>query len=54
MFLVFLSCLLAGVIAAVLWPRRHSSSARAFAVAAVVAAAIIAAVNAWNKSKTIR
>ena len=53
-FFVFLFCLLAGAIAAILWPRRHSSAARAFAVAAVAAAAIIAVVNARNKSKTFR
>lgn len=53
-FLVALFCLLAGAVAAILWPRRHTPEARAFAFVALVTAAIVAAVNAWKKSARLR
>jgi hypothetical protein len=42
-------CVLAGTIAAVLWPRRHTPEARAFAVGALTIAAVIAALKFWRK-----
>jgi hypothetical protein len=53
-FLLVLFCLLAGVAAAVLWPRRRSQEARAFIVVALATAAIAALVKAWKKSAPLR
>lgn len=52
--LVVSLCLLVGVVSAAWWPRRRTPEARAFAVAAVFTAAIVAVVNAWKKSGRLR
>ena len=53
-FLLVLLCLLVGVIAAVLWPRRRSQEARAFVVMALATAAVAALVKTWKKSASAR
>lgn len=52
--LIVLFCLLMGVVAAVLWPQRHTPEARAFMVAAVITGAIMALANAWKRTARLR
>ena len=54
LLLAALLCVLLGVAAAVLWPKRHSHEARAFVVVALLAAAAIAVAQRWNQKRTIR
>ena len=46
-----LICLIVGMAAFVLWPRRASTEARAFALAATVTAVILAAANFLNRRR---
>ena len=50
--LILITCLLTGVVAAALWPRRDTPEARAFVTVAVATAALVAGLRWWSNRRS--